>query len=177
VGPDVVGPSTQRDLTLRPFVVRDRLQHSGDCSRFGPSSARLWEAAAPAHYRGSVHCGKLPGEPMTLTRRRLLQVTSAAVGTATLSIPASTAHAVTEAASAKATFQRNAWSRMRGMTAPSSLTEADIAAFAATGGNLLRVGFSNRPLMRKEEPFDLDPGAFEQLDRILDSCERHGVRV
>ncbi|REF37227.1 glycoside hydrolase family 5 protein [Thermasporomyces composti] len=114
---------------------------------------------------------------MTLTRRRLLQVTSAAVGTATLSIPASTAHAVTEAASAKATFRRNAWSRMRGMTAPSSLTEADIAAFAATGGNLLRVGFSNRPLMRKEEPFDLDPGAFEQLDRILDSCERHGVRV
>lgn len=69
------------------------------------------------------------------------------------------------------------WGPYRGMTAQLNMTEQDIADFAALGGNLLRVGFARQPLMRKEPPYDFDEGAFAKLDRILDWCEIHGVRV
>lgn len=69
------------------------------------------------------------------------------------------------------------WGPYRGMTAQLTMTEQDIVDFAALGGNLLRVGFARQPLMRKEPPYDFDEDAFAKLDRILDWCETHGVRV
>lgn len=69
------------------------------------------------------------------------------------------------------------WGPYRGVTAQMNITEQDIADIAALGGNLLRLGFAKQPLMRKEPPYDFDEDAFAKLDRILDWCELHGIRV
>ncbi|GAB4252422.1 MAG: hypothetical protein Kow00109_28010 [Acidobacteriota bacterium] len=69
------------------------------------------------------------------------------------------------------------WEQMRGATAGTDLTEADIEAFARIGGKLLRVGFAARPLMRLTEPYDFDEGAFAYLEDVLDWCEPRGIRV
>jgi endoglucanase len=69
------------------------------------------------------------------------------------------------------------WGLARGMTTGVDLTEADVAAFAATSGNLLRVGFPGRPLAAVDPPHAFDEGAFAYLERVLDWCEPRGVRV
>ncbi|MGH3491135.1 MAG: glycoside hydrolase family 5 protein [Actinopolymorphaceae bacterium] len=116
---------------------------------------------------------------MDLTRRRILQAagtTAAATVTGGFGVPANAAGAAT-AESAASARQPSSWRRLRGTTGSSRLTEADIAALAATGARLLRLGFAGTPLMTKTEPYDLDLSAFDRLDAILDACERHGVRV
>ncbi|MGW5362653.1 glycoside hydrolase family 5 protein [Actinopolymorpha pittospori] len=133
---------------------------------------------------------------MDLDRRKLLLAAGTTVGGALLGSgigagPASAAtarpddlgdadidEAVDTEAGERAGGDRSfSWNRLRGMSAPSTLTDADVEAFAATGGNLLRLGFAGTPLMRKTAPFDLDQEAFARLDTILDACERHGVHV
>jgi len=66
---------------------------------------------------------------------------------------------------------------MRGATAGTELREQDVADFAASGANLLRLGFAARPLMAVDPPHAFDEGAFAYLGNVLDWCEPRGVRV
>lgn len=69
------------------------------------------------------------------------------------------------------------WGPYRGMTTHSAIAEADVEAFRQLGGNLLRVGFADAPMLAAQPPYALNPEAFARLDRILAWCERRGVRV
>lgn len=69
------------------------------------------------------------------------------------------------------------WGPYRGMTTHSSITEADIEAFRQLGGNLLRVGFADAPMLTPRPPHALNPEAFARLDRILGWCEQRGIHV
>ena len=70
---------------------------------------------------------------MTLNRRQFIALS----GATTLGI--ATAQGASAAPPDRA--------RLRGMTAPPTVSDADIDAFAATGGNVLRVAFADMPLM------------------------------
>ncbi len=52
-----------------------------------------------------------------------------------------------------------------------------MAAFAAAGGNLVRLSFPDAPLMRLEPPHGFDEAAFGHLERVLDWCEPRGIAV
>lgn len=69
------------------------------------------------------------------------------------------------------------WGPYRGMTTQLDITEQDVVDFANLGGNLLRIGFSKQPLMKKQPPYDFDEEAFSKLDQLLNWCEKHGIKV
>lgn len=100
---------------------------------------------------------------MTVNRRQFLILS----GTAALG--------VTAAPSASAAPLGPA--RLRGMTAPATVPDVDIDAFAATGGNMLRVAFAGMPLMAKSPPYGLNQAAFDRLDHVLERCESRDIRV
>lgn len=68
-------------------------------------------------------------------------------------------------------------SGVRGMTAPCSLSDQDVAAFAATGGAVLRLMFCPRPLRDLAPPYDLNQAAFTRLDELVTSCRNHDVKI
>ena len=69
------------------------------------------------------------------------------------------------------------WRAFRGANGGFGLTEADVAALAAAGGNLIRLSFPDRPLMGLDPPHPFDETAFGHLERVLDWCEPRGVSV
>lgn len=69
------------------------------------------------------------------------------------------------------------WGPYRGMTAQLDLNENDIADFANTGGNLLRLGFARQPLMNKNPPYQFNEDSFAKLDQIIDWCRKYNIKV
>jgi aryl-phospho-beta-D-glucosidase BglC (GH1 family) len=56
-------------------------------------------------------------------------------------------------------------------------TEADVAAMAALGANVLRIPFNYRHFERDDRPFEyLEPG-FQRLDAAMNWCAQHGLYV
>ena len=68
-------------------------------------------------------------------------------------------------------------SGLRGACVSSRIDDEGIAAFAATGGNLVRVMCSMAPLRDLTAPFALNPASFTYLDDVIKACRRHGVWV
>lgn len=66
---------------------------------------------------------------------------------------------------------------LRGAGVSSRVRDRDIAAFAATGGNVVRVMCTHHPLLSLEPPYRLDSNSFRRLDQILAACRRNGVRA
>lgn len=73
--------------------------------------------------------------------------------------------------------EQKSWGPYRGANTRPTITEQDVKDFAALGGNLLRITCNSRPLMKKEPPYDFDEESFALLDRMLDYCQKYGVRV
>ena len=69
------------------------------------------------------------------------------------------------------------WGPYRGMTTQIDIKEQDIADFAKLGGNLLRVGFTKQPLMKKEPPHEFDEESFKKLDKIIEWCAQYRVKI
>lgn len=69
------------------------------------------------------------------------------------------------------------WGPYRGMTASVTMSEQDVADFSKTGGNLLRVGFSQQPLMNKQPPYDFNEAAFAKLDQIISWARTYNVKI
>lgn len=70
------------------------------------------------------------------------------------------------------------WGPFRGMTINAEFaSEKAINDFSKTGGNLLRVSFGNVPLMQKTPPYQYNENSFVMLDKIIQSCEKYGIRV
>lgn len=65
----------------------------------------------------------------------------------------------------------------RGVNVESWLSGKDIDDFAKLNGNLLRVNFSNMPLMNKEEPYSLNEDNLAFLDWILEWCKNNDIKV
>lgn len=108
-----------------------------------------------------------------ISRRDALRLGAGLAAAAALGSVASPAGAAT-ACPAAAGYH---WNSARGMTCDATVSASDIAAFAATGGNLLRPSFANRNLMSKTSPYPLSETNFQLLDGILDNCEAHGIAV
>ena len=56
-------------------------------------------------------------------------------------------------------------------------TDADAAYLASLGLNALRVPFSYRHFEDDDRPFEIRPEGFVHLDRVVDSCARHGIHT
>ncbi len=65
----------------------------------------------------------------------------------------------------------------RGFNVPGEATDKDLLDLAATGANLVRLGFPNHPLMNPTPPYGPNEAALQRLDHLLDVCERAGVRA
>ncbi len=65
----------------------------------------------------------------------------------------------------------------RGCNAPGEATDQDLLDLAATGANVVRLGFPNHPLMSFTPPFGPSETALRKLDHLLDVCERAGLRA
>jgi aryl-phospho-beta-D-glucosidase BglC (GH1 family) len=69
------------------------------------------------------------------------------------------------------------WGPYRGADTRPTISEDDVRDFAALGGNLLRVTMNSRPLTDKTTPYGFNEENFALLDRLVDACEKHGVRL
>ncbi len=69
------------------------------------------------------------------------------------------------------------WGPYRGADTPPTISEQDVRAFAATGGNLLRVTCNSRPLMDKQPPYGINEANLRLLDNLIGYCEKYKVRV
>jgi aryl-phospho-beta-D-glucosidase BglC (GH1 family) len=69
------------------------------------------------------------------------------------------------------------WGPYRGADTSPTITEEDVRAFAAIGGNLLRVTSNPRPLMDKSAPYELNEVNLRLLDALIGYCEKYKVRV
>ncbi len=69
------------------------------------------------------------------------------------------------------------WGPFRGANTDATLDEDGVRAFAAAGGNLLRVSQNVRPLMKRTSPYDVDETNFARLDTLLSWAEKYGVKV
>lgn len=69
------------------------------------------------------------------------------------------------------------WGPYRGMSTGVGISEKDVIDFSKTGGNLLRVGFSQQPLMSKDDPYGFNEAAFSKLNQIVSWCRKYHVKV
>jgi aryl-phospho-beta-D-glucosidase BglC (GH1 family) len=65
----------------------------------------------------------------------------------------------------------------RGVTVNEMFSEGDVADFAATGGNLMRISFALRPLRDMDPPYAINEANMALLDHDLDLCEKYHLRV
>jgi endoglucanase len=56
-------------------------------------------------------------------------------------------------------------------------TEDDAAYLASLGINMVRLPFSYKYLESDDAPFDINEAGFRYLDRVVESCGRHGIRT
>jgi len=66
---------------------------------------------------------------------------------------------------------------LRGAAVSSRVRDSDLAAFAATGGNVVRVMCTQHPLRELSAPYRLDQASFRRLDQILAACQRNRLQV
>ena len=45
------------------------------------------------------------------------------------------------------------------------------------GANVVRIAFAIQPFMELEEPYNFNEEAFENLNRILDLCEKYEIKA
>lgn len=77
----------------------------------------------------------------------------------------------------EAPVEQFAWKQYRGANVSPSITRADLEAFKATSGNLIRLSFPTNPFAEMEAPHQLRDSAFYELERILDICEDLDLQV
>jgi uncharacterized protein (TIGR03437 family) len=65
----------------------------------------------------------------------------------------------------------------RGFNTHSWLSEKDIRDLAATGANVVRIGFATEPMLEMTAPYAVKESALAHLDYLLTVCEEAGVRV
>lgn len=69
------------------------------------------------------------------------------------------------------------WETQRGVNIAPGITEEDFQALKPMGANTVRIAFAIQPFMELEAPFSFNEEAFENLDRILDLCEKYEMKA
>ncbi|UXX81049.1 glycoside hydrolase family 5 protein [Reichenbachiella carrageenanivorans] len=69
------------------------------------------------------------------------------------------------------------WKNYRGFNVSCNIKEADVAALAASGANLMRLSMPVCAFMDLEEPYTYRPEAFAILDSVLNWGEKYQVNV
>ena len=65
----------------------------------------------------------------------------------------------------------------RGFNITSRVTEQDIKDIKAYGANVVRVVYGYYKLISKTSPYSYDESEFDNLDRVINLCEKYGLRV
>lgn len=65
----------------------------------------------------------------------------------------------------------------RGVVIAAEAPERNFADFAATGGNLVRIYFANRPLRNMTPPYEYNEQNFALLDHDLDICQKYNLQA
>ncbi len=65
----------------------------------------------------------------------------------------------------------------RGFNITSRVTEQDIKDIKAYGANIVRVVYGYYKLISKTAPYNYNESEFDNLDRVIDLCEKYGLRV
>ena len=68
------------------------------------------------------------------------------------------------------------WETQRGVNIAPGITEEDFQVLKPMGANSVRITFAIQPFMELEPPYDFNEEAFENLDRILDLCEKYEIK-
>lgn len=83
-----------------------------------------------------------------------------------------------ETAGKKVQYNTYGWQGYRGANISARvIAEKDIKAFSELGGNLARVIFESKPLLKTQPPYEVDAEAFRKLDDILLWCEKYNVKA
>lgn len=66
---------------------------------------------------------------------------------------------------------------MRGFSVTSRVTEQDIKDLKADQVNIVRVVYGYYKLISKTSPYNYNEDEFDNLDRVIDLCEKYGIRI
>jgi endoglucanase len=66
---------------------------------------------------------------------------------------------------------------IRGANAQATISDQDVADFAKTGGNVLRISHGTRPMMQLTFPYSINEDVLSRLDQIIDAAEQNNVRI
>jgi aryl-phospho-beta-D-glucosidase BglC (GH1 family) len=69
------------------------------------------------------------------------------------------------------------WETVRGFNIGIDITDEDFQVLKPMGANVVRVFFPVQPFMQLEPPYSFDESSFENLDRILDLCEKYEIKA
>ena len=69
------------------------------------------------------------------------------------------------------------WETQRGVNIAPGITEEDFKVLKPMGANNVRIAFAVQPFMELEPPYAFNEEAFENLDRILDLCEKYEIKA
>lgn len=69
------------------------------------------------------------------------------------------------------------WETIRGVNVAVDISEEDFQVLKPMGANVVRIAFPVEPFMELEEPYNFIDNSFENLDRILDLCEKYKIKA
>ncbi len=69
------------------------------------------------------------------------------------------------------------WEIQRGVNIAPGITEEDFKVLKPMGANTVRISFAIQPFMDLEAPYSFREETFENLDRILDLCEKYEMKA
>jgi len=69
------------------------------------------------------------------------------------------------------------WETIRGVNVDYDIEEEDFKKLNEIGAKLVRIVFAVSPFMELEEPYSHVESSYENLDRVLDLCEKYGIKA
>lgn len=82
-----------------------------------------------------------------------------------------------KAQSAEEDSRSSNWGPYRGFNATPLSTNQELQAAANYGANMVRISFGVKPIINKTPPYNINPSAIADLDRIINTCEDLGLKV
>ena len=73
--------------------------------------------------------------------------------------------------------EKHYWETMRGVNIAPGISEEDFKVLKPMGANVVRIAFAVQPFMELEEPYNFEEETFQNLDRILDLCEKYEIKA
>jgi endoglucanase len=84
---------------------------------------------------------------------------------------------ITYSCKPKVEVEQYKWETIRGVNVDYDIEEEDFKKLNEIGAKLVRIVFAVSPFMELEEPYSHVESSYENLDRVLDLCEKYGIKA